>query len=51
MIKSAGVTMQNIILLQQEVNQLCASNQHQKRDNEMLYSNQWKFDRHERTAT
>jgi len=35
MIKSAGVTMQNIILLQQEVNQLCASNQRQKKKKEI----------------
>ena len=35
-IKSVEVTMQNIILLQQEVNQICASNQHQKKKKEII---------------
>jgi len=42
--KQAEITMQNAILLQQEVNQLCAANQHLKRKKrgiKILYSNWW----------
>ncbi|KAL1979209.1 hypothetical protein VTN96DRAFT_6506 [Rasamsonia emersonii] len=36
-IKSAEITMQNTILLQQEVNQLCVANQHLKRKRHQRY--------------